>query len=292
MQPTLTTDAARATAAPTAAPARPSALSGLRWAVTDAVTIMRRNLTQIRRQPEKLSDVTIQPIMFVVLFAYVFGGAIALPGGVDYNSFLMAGIFVQSIGALYISTSIGMADDMAKGIMDRFRSLPISRAAVLLGRTGSDLLQATLGAVVLACSGLVIGWRLEDGLLRGLAGFALVLAFGYAMSWVGVLIGLSVRSVEGAQAIGFIGFFPLTFLSNAFVPTATMPRVLQVIAEWNPISAVTAACRMLFGNDVPELRQGAWPLQHPVEAALIWTVLILAVFMPAAIWKYRQVSTR
>lgn len=287
--PNTSTTAGRAAAAPIS---RPSFLTDLRWTVVDAITIMRRNLTQIRRQPEKLSDVTIQPVMFVVLFAYVFGGAIALPGGIDYNSFLMGGIFVQSIGALYISTSIGTADDMAKGIMDRFRSLPISRAAVLLGRTGSDLLQAMLGAVVLALSGLLIGWRLEDGLLNGLAGFAILLLFGYAMSWVGVLIGLSVRSVEGAQAVGFIGFFPLTFLSNAFVPTASMPAVLQVIAEWNPISAVTGACRVLFGNSVPELQQGAWPLEHPVAAALIWSLLILAVFMPLAIWRYRRIASQ
>ncbi len=289
MAQSLSRDVARPVATPTA---RPSALSSLRWTLADAYTIVRRNMIQVRRQPEKLSDVTIQPIMFVVLFAYVFGGAIALPDGIDYANFLMAGIFVQSIGALYISTSIGTADDMAKGIMDRFRSLPISRAAVLLGRTGSDLIQSALGAVVLALSGLLIGWRIEDGILNGLAGFALLLLFGYAMSWVGVFIGLSVRSVEGAQAFGFIAFFPLTFLSNAFVPTQTMPRFLQIVAEWNPISAVVAACRVLFGNNVPALQQGAWPMQHPVAAALIWSVLILAVFMPLAIHKYRQVVSR
>ena len=271
---------------------RPGFLSDLRWLFNDALTIMRRNLTQVRRQPEKLSDVTIQPIMFVLLFAYIFGGAIAVPAGIDYTSFLMAGIFTQSIAGLYFSSAIGTTDDMSKGITDRFRSLPISRAAVLLGRTVSDLVQSLLGATVLIVTGLIVGWRIEDGLLNALAGFGILLLFGYGMTWVGVFLGLSVRSTEGAQAIGFILFFPLTFLSNAFVPTASMPGPLQVIAEWNPISAVTGAQRVLFGNTVPELQQGAWPVENPVIASLMWCAILLVVFVPLAVWKYRQAVSR
>ena len=283
MQRALPSDAAYA-----AAPVRSSSLGSLRWLVSDSFTIIRRNLTQIRRVPEKLLDVTIQPIMFVVLFGFVFGGAINVPDGIDYRSFLMAGIFTQSIAFLAVGTAVGMTEDMKTGVMDRFRSLPISRAAVLFGRTFSDLIQSALGATVLGVTGAVVGWRIHESVLSAVAGFAVLLLFGFAMSWIGILLGLVVKTTEGAQGVGFMAIFPLTFASNAFVPTDGMPKYLRIFAEWNPISATTAALRSLFGNTGPALQSGAWPMRHPVEASVIWSVALLVVFVPLAIWRYRQ----
>ena len=263
----------------------------LRWLLSDSFTIIRRNLIQVRRVPEKLLDVTIQPIMFVVLFGFVFGGAINVPDGINYRAFLMAGIFVQSITFLAVGTATGMTEDMKTGVMDRFRSLPISRAAVLLGRTGSDLIQSALGVTVLALSGLAVGWGMHEGFWSALAGFGLLLLFGFAMSWLGVFLGLVMKTSEGAQQIGFIALFPLTFASNAFVPTGGMPKVLRVFADWSPISAVTAALRDLFGNSGPTLQSGAWPMEHPVTASLIWSIGLLVIFVPLAIWRYRKTVT-
>ena len=271
-----------------AAPTRPSSAGNLRWLISDSFTIIRRNLTQIRRVPEKLLDVTIQPIMFVVLFGFVFGGAINVPDGIDYRSFLMAGIFTQSIAFLAVGTAVGMTEDMKTGVMDRFRSLPISRAAVLFGRTFSDLIQSALGATVLGITGAVVGWRIHESVLSALGGFAVLLLFGFAMSWIGILLGLVVKTTEGAQGVGFMAIFPLTFASNAFVPTDSMPKFLRIFAEWNPISATTAALRNLFGNSGPGLESGAWPMRHPVEASVMWSIALLVIFVPLAIWRYRQ----
>ena len=275
-------------AAYAAAPAQSSPFDNLKWLISDSVTIIRRNLTQIRRVPEKLLDVTIQPIMFVLLFGFVFGGAINVPDGIDYRSFLMAGIFTQSIAFLAIGTAVGMTEDMKTGVMDRFRSLPISRAAVLFGRTFSDLIQSALGVTVLSVTGAVVGWRIHEGFLSAVGGFAVLLLFGFAMSWIGILLGLVVKSSEGAQGVGFMAIFPLTFASNAFVPTDSMPKYLRIFAEWNPFSATTAALRTLFGNSGPGLESGAWPMQHPVEASVMWSIALLVVFVPLAIWRYRQ----
>ncbi len=271
---------------------RPGFLSDLRWLASDSFTIIRRNLTQIRRVPEKLLDVTIQPIMFVVLFGFVFGGAINVPDGIDYRSFLMAGIFTQSIAFLAVGTAVGMTEDMKTGVMDRFRSLPISRAAVLFGRTFSDLIQSALGATVLGVTGAVVGWRIHESFISAVAGFGVLLLFGFAMSWIGILLGLVVRTSEGAQGVGFMAIFPLTFASNAFVPTDSMPKYLRIFAEWNPISATTAALRSLFGNSGPALQSGAWPMENPVAASLLWSVALLVIFVPLAIWKYRQTVNR
>ena len=269
-------------------PAPPeSPAARLRWAIADGLTVTRRNLSHIRRVPEKLLDVTLQPIIFVFLFAYVFGSAIQVPGGGNYREFLLPGIFAQSVAFLAITTAVGVADDMAKGLIDRFRSLPMARSAVLVGRALADLTHSVIGIAVMAACGLVVGWRAHNGVLQALAGFGLLLLFGFAMIWVGTFIGLIVRATETAQVIGFVALFPVTFLANTFVPTRGMPAVLRVIAEWNPLSATVAACRELFGNPGAAYTGGAWPLQHPIVASVAFSVLLIVVFVPLAVRRYR-----
>jgi ABC transporter DrrB family efflux protein len=261
-------------------------------AIQDGWVVTRRNLIKIRRIPDLLIFSSIQPIMFVLLFAYVFGGAIKVPG-VNYKEYLMAGIFTQSVAFGSSLTAIGLADDLSKGIVDRFRSLPMSRAAVLIGRTTSDLLNNVLVVLIMGTCGLLVGWRIHTGPLSAAAGFGLLFLFGYAMSWISALIGLTVRSVEVAQSAGFIWLFPMTFMSNAFIPTDTLPRVLQPVADWNPISSIVLALRDLWGNAPKDLARGSgFPAQHPILLALMWTVGILVVFAPLAIRRYRRVVTR
>lgn len=262
-------------------------MSSLRWVLADSWTVARRHLVRIRSVPEKLADVTIQPVMFVFLFAYVFGSAIMVPGG-NYREFLMPGIFVQSMAFASMSIMAGIVDDMAKGVMDRFRSLPMSRGAVLIGHTGANLIESVLGLLVMAACGLIVGWRVHLGLWPTLAGFGLLLLFGFAMSWVGVFVGLMVRSVEAAQGFGFVIMMPLTFVANTFVPTAGMPAWLRAFADWNPTSAVVAACRRLFGNTIAHPGAVPWPLAHPVTAALTWCALLIAVFLTLGVWRFRS----
>ncbi len=267
-------------------------LERLRWAVSDSLTITRRNLAHIRHVPEKLLDVTLQPIIFVLLFAYVFGSAIQVPGGGSYREFLLPGIFAQSIAFLAITTAVGVANDMQKGIIDRFRSLPMARSAVLVGRTVADLTQSVLGIAVMSLCGLVVGWRAHNGLLSTLAGFGVLLFFGFAMTWVGTFIGLLVRSPETANTLGFVVLFPVTFIANTFVPTVGMPTILKTMAEWNPLSATVAACRQLFGNPGAAYTGDAWPLQNPVAASVGYSVILLIIFVPLAVYRYRVTSTR
>jgi ABC-2 type transport system permease protein len=274
-------------------PAPPATLwERLRWAILDAMTIARRDLAHIRRVPEKLMDVTVQPAMFVLLFGYIFGSAINVPGGGNYREFLMAGIFTQAIAGTAMGTSVGVADDMAKGLIDRFRSLPMARSAVLTGRTFADLVEGLIGMTVLVSCGLLVGWRAHEGLTHTLAGFGLLILFGFAMSWVGTFMGLLARSAETAQAMAFIWFVPLTFVANTFVPTQGMPTVMRIVAEWNPISATTLACRKLFGNPGAVTMSTAWPLQHPIVASIGWSLLFVAVFMPLAVRRYRTATSR
>ena len=261
-------------------------------AAHDGWVVTKRNLIKIKRIPDLLIFSTIQPIMFVLLFAYVFGGAIKVPG-VNYKEYLMAGIFTQTVAFGSALTAIGLADDLTKGIVDRFRSLPMSRAAVLVGRTTSDLLNNLLVVIVMGLCGVLVGWRIHTGPLNGLAGFGLLFLFGYAMSWISAVIGLSVRSVEVAQSAGFIWLFPVTFLSNAFIPTDTLPHWLRPVADWNPISSIVLGLRDLWGNSAAGLARGSgFPVHHPVLLASLWSVGILVVFFPLAIAKYRRVSTR
>jgi ABC transporter DrrB family efflux protein len=258
----------------------------------DGWVVTKRNLIKIKRIPDLLIFSTVQPIMFVLLFAYVFGGAIPIQG-VNYREYLMAGIFTQTVAFGSTLTAIGLADDLQKGIVDRFRSLPMSRSAVLVGRTTSDLLNNLLVVVVMAICGLVVGWRIHTGPVKAIAGFALLFLFGYAMSWISATIGLSVRSVEVAQSAGFIWVFPLTFLSNAFVSTSTMAKPLQPVAEWNPISSIVLAMRDLWGNAPTGIGRGTgFPAHHPLLLSVLWSAAILVVFMPFAISRYRRAASR
>ncbi|GIG68537.1 ABC transporter permease [Phytomonospora endophytica] len=261
-------------------------------AIIDGWVVAKRNLIKIKRVPDLLIFSTIQPIMFVLLFAYVFGGAISAPG-VNYREFLMAGIFTQTVAFGSSITGMGLAEDMTKGIIDRFRSLPMSRAAVLVGRTTSDLINNVLVVVIMAICGLIVGWRTHTNALDVAAGFGLLFLFGYAMSWISATIGLSVRSVEVAQSAGFIWMFPLTFLSNAFVPTDTLPTFLQYVADWNPISAIVAALRDLWGNAPTGAARGSgWSMENPGLYSMITIAVILVVFVPLSIRAYRRAASR
>lgn len=234
----------------------------------------------------------IQPIMFVVLFSYVFGGSMTI-GGTNapavYREFLMAGIFAQTVTFATAGAGAGIADDMHKGLIDRFRSLPMARGAVLTGRTLADLVQTALTVVVLAVVALLVGWRIHEGVPKALGAFALLLLLGYAFSWIGALIGLSVRTPEAATSGGLIWLFPVTFISIAFVDSSQMASWLQPIAEWNPFSATVQACRVLFGNPGVSTSD-AWPMQHPVWASVLWSVVIIVVFRTLAVRKYRSAT--
>jgi ABC transporter DrrB family efflux protein len=251
-------------------------------------TITRRNLIHIRRMPEMLMDVTIQPVMFVLLFAYVFGGAIATDAPAGYKEWLLGGIMGQTIAFASFIVAVGLTADIDKGIVDRMRSLPINSAAVLVGRSISSLIHSSIGIVVMSLTGLVIGWRIRGTMLEALTAYGLLLLWGFAMIWVGILVGSALRSVEAVQGVMFTTIFPLTFLSNAFAPTEVMPPVLRTIAEWNPISCLVQAVRELWGNTTPPPADAALPLQYPVLATLIWTVALTAVLAPLSIRTFRN----
>ncbi|WP_055548333.1 ABC transporter permease [Streptomyces sp. NBRC 110028] len=263
-------------------------------AVRDSLVVARRNLIRMMRIPEVVIFGLIQPIMFVVLFSYVFGGAIMVPGQASadadvYREFLMGGIFAQTVTFATAGAGAGIADDMHKGLIDRFRSLPMARGAVLTGRTLADLVQTALTLVVLAIVALIVGWRVHDGILSALGAFGLLLLLGYAFSWIGALIGLTVRTPEAATSGGLIWLFPLTFISNAFVPSSKMPEFLGHVADWNPFSATVQACRELFGNPQGVVSD-AWPMQHPVPASVLWSVVIIVVFRTLSVRKYRSAT--
>ena len=260
--------------------------------LADSWVIAKRNLIKLKRVPEVLVFVLLSPIMFVLLFAYVFGGSIDIPGG-SYREYLIAGIFAQTVvfGATF--TGAGLAEDMQKGIIDRFRSLPMSQSAVLVGRTASDIVYNVLTLAIMGLTGLVVGWRIRSSIWDGLVGFALLLAFAYAFSWVMAYMGLLVPSVEVVNNASFMVIFPLTFIANTFVPVENLPTVLRTFAEWNPISAVTQAVRELFGNIPPGTPDPtAWPLQNPVIYSLMWAVVIIAIFAPLSAARYRRAVKR
>ncbi len=258
--------------------------------VSDGWVVAKRNLTKIRRVPDLLIFSSIQPIMLVLLFAYVFGGSIKLHG-VGYREYLMPGIFTQTVGFTAAVTAIGLAEDLHHGVIDRFRSLPMSRSAVLVGRTTSDLINNVIVVVVMTLCGLLVGWRIHTDVLRGASGFVLLLGFGYVMSWVCSAIGLSVKSVEVAQTAVFMWMFPLTFLSNAYISTASLPKALQVFADWNPVSSFVLALRDLWGNSAAGADRGSgFPADHPILLSVAWIVVILAVFVPLSVDRYRRAS--
>jgi ABC-2 type transport system permease protein len=256
------------------------------WALKNSWVLTRRSIARIAREPEQLSDVTIQPVIFVLLFTYVFGSAIHLAGGASYHQYLISGMFGMTMAGTAPGTAVGLTADMSTGLIDRFRSLPISRAAVLAGRTLSDLATQVLGLVVLVATGLAVGWRMEHGIGDALLAAGLSLLIAFAMTWVGACAGMLLRSPETAQALGFIFFLPLSFVSNAFVPTQGMPAWLRDFANWNPLSAVAASCRNLFGGNVAT--PDVWPMQHPELAVLIWSVGLIAIFAPTAVYLYRR----
>jgi ABC-2 type transport system permease protein len=264
-------------------------MTSLRQAVSDGMIIAGRNLRRVPRIPELAIFAIIQSIIFVLLFSFVFGGAIPLPGGQSYREFLMPGIFVQTVFFACITTAIGMTDDVNKGILDRFRSLPMARSAVLSGRTLSDLVYNSGILLVLMLSGLAVGWRVHCTIPEFLAGVALMLLVTFAMSWIGVFMGLHVPTVEVANQLGFMFIFPMTFLSNIFVPPESLPSWLQPVAEWNPASVLTAAVRGLWGNPNPYVT-GGFPARHPILLSLIWTAVLLGIFVPLGVRRYRSIS--
>ena len=267
-------------------------MSALLAALGDGTVVAKRNLIKIKRVPELLVFTTLQPIMFILLFAYVFGSAIDT-GAVDYREFLIAGIFAQTVIFGATLTGAGLAEDIKKGIIDRFRSLPMSRTAVLVGRTTSDVLNNVLVITVMSLTGLLVGWRIRTSFLEAVGGFLLLLLFAYAVSWIMAWVGLIVPSVEVVQSASFIVIFPITFIANTFVPSAGLPGPLRTFAEWNPVSSVTQAARELFGNvgpatPVPEV----WSLQNPVLYTLLWVAIILAVFVPLSVRAYTSAASR
>jgi ABC transporter DrrB family efflux protein len=261
---------------------------------SDAATITRRNLRKIWRVPDILVFTLISPIMFVLLFAFVFGGAIGSQDtGVDYVEFLIPGIFVQTVvfGATF--TGYSLAEDIKKGIIDRFRSLPMSSSAVVIGRTVSDIGINVLSLCVMSVTGLIIGWRLRGSVLDAVIGYVVILLFAFAISWIMALVALLVRSPEVVNNASFIVIFPVTFIANTFVSVGSLPGPLATVAQWNPVSAVAQAARERFGNLGPgAVTPDVWSLQHPITYALLWIVVMLAVFVPLSVWQYRRAASR
>ena len=264
--------------------------------VSDGVVVAKRNLIKIKRVPDLLVFTTLSPIMFVLLFAYVFGGAIDRSGGGEgYREFLIAGIFAQTVVFGATITGAALAEDVKKGIIDRFRSLPMSPGAVLAGRTLSDVVNNVIVLVVMSLTGLIVGWRIRTSFLEALWGYVLLLIFAYAISWVMAWIGMLVPSPEVVNNASFIVIFPLTFIANTFVPLGTLPGPLRVFAEWNPVSAVTLSARTLFGNPDPDptaVAPTSWALQNPELYTLIWAAVVLLVFVPVATAQYRRSTSR
>jgi ABC transporter DrrB family efflux protein len=249
------------------------------WRHVAALT--RRNLVHVRREPAQLSDATIQPVLFTVLFVYIFGGSMVIPGG-SYKQFAIAGLLVFNLTTSSVGTAVGVSTDLKTGMIDRFRTLPMARSAVLAGRTFSDVLASILCGTIVLVTGLVIGWRPDNGVPGVVAGLAVGVLFAYAMSWLMACVGLSVSDPESAQGIAFLLLFPIAFVSSAMVPIQGLPGWLQPIAEWNPVSAVAGALRELFGNPNPAALRDNFPSQNPVLMALIWSAVIMAICIPIA----------
>jgi ABC-2 type transport system permease protein len=260
-------------------------------AFKDTMIITQRQLRLLTRVPEVLIFSTIQPVIFVLLFRYVFGGSISTdqPGG--YVQLLMPGIFVQTVAFTLAGTAAGLAEDMKKGLIDRFRSLPISQLALVLGRTLGDSLLNIVVLAVMGIAGYVVGWRPTSGLFNVAIGFIFLLLFGYALSWVGIFVGLSASDARVVQNVSFIITFPLTFLSNAFAPTTGMPRALQYFAEWNPVSTMVAGCRELFGLENQfGATAGSFPSENPLLTSFLYMILIMVIFIPLSVRKYKRSS--
>ncbi|MBK9558050.1 MAG: ABC transporter permease [Candidatus Microthrix sp.] len=270
------------------------ALPKPRGVTHDVWVIARRGLIHMRRQPEQLSDATIQPIMFVIMFAYVFGGAIVVPGGGEstpqrYREFLMGGIMAQTLVFTAFGVALSIANDRKNQAVDRFRALPISRGAVLGGHAVANVIKALLPIALMSITGYVIGWRIRGSLFDTLSAYALMVAFAFAMIWIGVLLGSLVATPEGVSGIAFVALFPLTFVASTFVPISSMPGPLRTVASWNPITTVADALRTLFGNPNTPTEPGApWSLVHPVAYSWIWIVAIVVICAPLAVLAYQR----
>jgi len=269
-------------------------MTTLAKSLADGGVVAWRNLLNVRRNPDWLMSATVQPIMFVLLFAYVFGGAIADAGNTAaYREYLIAGIFAQTVAFNSAFTVVGFANDLQKGIIDRFRSLPMSRLAVVLGRTTSDLVISVLALIVMSVCGLLVGWQINTGFGEAALGYLVMLLFAWALSWVGAFIGLLARSVEVAQSAGLIWLFPVSFISAAFVPLQSLPGPLEAFATWNPFTAVIHATRELFGNTMlGAAESGGWPIEHAAPYAVLSCVAIIAVFAPLSVARYRRVASK
>jgi ABC-2 type transport system permease protein len=255
--------------------------------LTDVLALTWRNVLHIRREPMQLSDVTVQPVLFTLLFVYVFGSAVAGDGGV-YHNFAIAGLLAMNLTTSAMGTAVGLSTDLQTGVIDRFRTLPMWRPAVLFGRSVADLISAAICTLIVALTGLAVGWRPDGSFFGLLGGFGLFLLFSYALSWACGCIGLVSQGPESAQGIGLIILFPLAIVSNALVPTSHMPTIIRAIADWNPVSAVTAATRNLWHNPNPSASIHAWPMQHPELASLLWIAALLAIFVPLASYLFRR----
>lgn len=275
----------------TAQVATPAQHSDLSMWFADGWTVTKRNLTKLKRSPDMLVFAILQPIMFVLLFSQIYGGSIQVEGS-DYTQYLMAGIFAQTV--IFGSTFSGsaMAQDLKDGIIDRFRTLPMSTSAVLIGRTNSDLVLNALSVVIMMLTGLLVGWRINTSPLEALAGVGLLLLFSYAFSWVMALLGMSVKSPEVINNASFMILFPLTFISNAFVQPQNLPGPLETFANWNPVSAFVQAVREFFGNTGTVPTPDVWPMQNALLTVLLGVVLMLVVFVPLCIRKFASISSR
>ncbi|HEX2051368.1 MAG TPA: ABC transporter permease [Actinomycetota bacterium] len=266
-------------------------MSRVALALGDGAVVAKRNLIKIKRVPEVLIWTTMSPIMFVLLFAYVFGSSIEIPG-VEYREFLIAGIFAQTVIFGSTFTGAGLAEDMTKGIVDRFRSLPMARSAVLVGRTASDLAYNSTSILVMSITGLIVGWRIRTSVPEAIGGFLLLLLFSYAISWIMAYVGLKVASVEVVNNASFMFIFPMTFVADTFVRAELLPGPLQTFAEWNPVSSLARAVRQAFGNTGALPEPDVWSLQNPVLYTLIWVGIILAVFVPLSVRQYNRAAMR
>jgi ABC-type multidrug transport system permease subunit len=266
-------------------------LAGPVGVVVDGWIVTGRNLRRMSRIPEFGILAIVQSVMFLLLFAFVFAGAIPIPGG-DYRNFLMGGLFTLTVAFSVQATAVGLADDLHHGMIDRFRSLPMARSAVLSGRVSADLAQNALILVVMAVSGLLIGWRIHRGVGDAALAFITLLLFSFAMSWIGALIGLSVSTPETANSAGLIWVFPLTFVSNVFVPASALPGWLRQVADWNPVSVTARAARQLFGNptgDIPgRSESNSLAIRYPEPVALAWVLVVLIVFVFLSVRRYQR----
>jgi ABC-2 type transport system permease protein len=269
----------------TTPPVPATAASRLRWTLADGWTLVQREFWHIKARPGQLIPALLFPAALTLLFGYVFGSAIAVPGGGNYRAYLMPGLFAMTASMSVLLNAMTISSEKTKGVIDRFRSMPMARLAVPYGQTGADILIGVISTLIMIGCGLAVGWRAEDGVASAVAAFALILVFRYAMSWIGVFLGLALKDEKTVDNLAPL-MFPVTMISNAFVPVDHMPDWLRVIASWNPVSALTAACRQLFGNPGAAPGATAWPLQHPVPATLMWSVVLLVVFAALSVHRY------